>query len=223
MGNRYFTMSGSVKAIIFTTFWLMGAYLLFNAQYWEDIISKIATVLSFIAPFVTCLFPSKREDNVNVSVNNQMRDVQKSLVVNNPTNNGSSYINIGSSVVHDATEISQNKTLIQNGYEIFASERSEFLLTPDNADVCHTVKFRKSFAHPPKVIASLTRLDESAMLRQFPYNDVPDKAGGLDSVIRYECIVDTVTEDSFNIRLRIWNNNIVYSAGVSWLAIGEAP
>ncbi len=167
MGNRPFTMSGPAKAIIFTTFWIMGVYLLFNAQYWEDVIARLATISSFIAPFVTCLFPSKQEENVNVSVSNQMRDVQKSLVVNTPTNNGSSYINIGSSVVHDATEISQNKTLIQNGYETFASERSEFLLTPDNADVCHTVKFRKSFAHPPKVIVSLTRLDESAMLRQF--------------------------------------------------------
>ncbi len=72
---------------------------------------------------------------------------------------------------------------------------------------------------------SITKLDETSFVREFPYPVFSPKGehqtGFRDTVLRYECEAVEITNTGFRIKVSTWANNIIYAMRVSWISFGE--
>ena len=208
MKNQVFEMSNSTKIVIFALLWGFGLWLTFFSESHKDIVVKLASISTFIAPFITLLFPNPTGTN---KANQTIGSIQ------NPTAT-SVLANEGSTVTIEQNASSQIKGNILIQKSTVYSPQS-LLRNPVRSQLIE-VSFENHFKHNPDIILTLESLDEGQFIENSYFsNENNEKI--LHTVNRYDVAAQHISTSGFVINLRTWSQNLIYGYRVSWLAIGE--
>lgn len=209
MKNQVFEMSNSTKIVIFALLWGFGLWLTFFSESHKDIVVKLASISTFIAPFITLLFPNPTGTN---KANQTIGSIQNSTAT-------SVLASDGSTVIIGKTESSQIKGNILIQKSTINSPQS--LLTKPTRLQLIEVSFKNHFKYNPDIILTLESLDEGQFIENSYFSNENNERI-LHTVNRYDVSAQNISTSGFSINLRTWGQNLIYGYRISWLAIGES-